>query len=115
MDKDDWEECKDLSCHEGVPFRSCVYPGIKFQDNKTWVICASSMSAYKIYHKIFDKYLKSEHAFYRDGGKYIEMYPNIDDIDNHISPIDNELFKHIEINTTRNLTGFPFGPGLTLE
>lgn len=77
MDKDTWEECKDLSCHEGVPFRTCVYPGIKFHDNKTWGLCASSMSAYKIYHKVFDKYLRSEHQFYRDGGKYIEIFPNI--------------------------------------
>jgi hypothetical protein len=65
LTKQIWEEYKDMADEYDIPFKTCVFAGIKFHDNKDWGICASSIKAYKNYHKLFDPYLGDQHSYYK--------------------------------------------------
>ena len=57
LSKESWEEYREMTCDKGISFKSIVFPGIKQFENKEYTLCASSLSCYKIYHKLFERYL----------------------------------------------------------
>lgn len=57
LDKEMWEEYNLMSCELGVSFKNIVFPGIKDLEDQTYTLCASSLSCYKLYHKLFERYL----------------------------------------------------------
>jgi hypothetical protein len=73
LDKDMWEEYKDMKCEMGVPFKDIIYPGVKLYDKKGPCFIASSLSCYKLYHKMFEKYLHSEFMFFRSDANHPEL------------------------------------------
>lgn len=51
-----WDEYSLMKCQLEVPFKSLVYPGIMYP-NDEYRLCASSLSCYKFYNKLFENYL----------------------------------------------------------
>lgn len=52
-----WDEYNLMTCELNVPFKSIVFPGVKVLDDSEYILCASSLSCYKLYHQLFDNYL----------------------------------------------------------
>lgn len=57
LTRDIWDEYNLMSCELNVPFKHIVFPGIKIFEDKKYTLCASSLSCYKLYHQLFEKYL----------------------------------------------------------
>jgi arginine kinase len=53
LTKEIWEEYKNQKCNQGVPFKTCIFSGIKNQDSDIGVY-AGSHDSYKTFHKLFD-------------------------------------------------------------
>jgi ATP sulfurylase len=73
LNKEMWDEYKDMKCEKNIPFKDIIYPGVKIFDNEKWTLCASSLSCYKIYHKLFEKYLFANHPYYRSNVNHPEL------------------------------------------
>jgi hypothetical protein len=128
--KDIWEEYKYLNCEYGIPFKKCIYGGIKTKKSMKCVL-ASSLDAYKIYSKVYQKLfedmLKSSNPLsyqalsQKSNQKFTEAIPNAQKIEkalfNKENRVDNNLnrIKLIQVCTTRNLEGFPFACGITKD
>ena len=114
LDKDMWEEYNLLTCELGVSFKNIVFPGIKDLDDQTYTLCASSLSCYKLYHKLFEKYLQKNHTTYSSNANHPEMvsvsFTNCD-----FKTADINLIKEVSFKVRRNFAGIPLGPGLTKD
>ena len=104
-----------MACELEIPFKNIIYPGVKDLDDKDFTLCASSLSCYKIYHKVFEKYLSKEHkATFNPQASHPEMISmSFDNCD--FKPADNNLIQKVRFEVRRNYTGIPFGPGSTRE
>jgi hypothetical protein len=53
INRESWEEYKDMSCDKGISFKQCIFPGIKIKKSAHKFMYASSYNAYKIYPKVY--------------------------------------------------------------
>merc|ERR1719230_1639280 len=61
LTKEIWEEYCDKSCAAGVPFKVCVFSGIKNQDSGIGLY-AGSHDSYKCFNKLFDQVVQNYHG-----------------------------------------------------
>lgn len=111
LDKEMWEEYYELNCDLEVPFKNIIYPGVKDLEDREYTLCASSLSCYKLYHKLFEKYLTTEH---RDIFQMQEIHPEMISMsfDNkEFKKADITLITNVKFEVRRNYAGIPMGPG----
>lgn len=116
LTKDIWEEYNLMSCELNVPFKSIVFPGIKDYDSKDYVLCASSLSCYKLYHLLFENYLVQNHPFTYRHTHHPEMVSLSSSLYNcNFKQADKDLMKKVRFTVRRNYAGIPMGPGMNKD
>lgn len=114
LNKDMWDEYSLLTDDFGVSFKDIIFPGVKDLDDKTYTLCVSSLSCYKLYHKLFEKYLKMNHKTYSPSSSHPELVSmSFDNTD--FKPADTQLVQKVSIQVRRNYADFPIGPGATKD
>ena len=88
LDQDPWEEYSLMSCDFGISFKSIVFPGISDVNDQNYTLCASSLSCYKLYHKLFEKYLKHNHDVFQPNANHPEMVS---------MSFENSVFKQADV------------------
>ena len=111
LTKEIWEEYRDKECEEGVPFKLCVFSGIKNQD--AGIGCyAGSLSSYKIFGKLFDKVIEELHGYKATDSHKCDMdYEKIKMPD--LSPEQQAMITTVRSRVTRNFEGYPTCIGLS--
>lgn len=73
LNKEMWEEYKDMKCDKGIPFKNIIYPGVKLFAKEDTTLIASSLSCYKLYHKLFERYLQAKFMYFRSDANHPEL------------------------------------------
>ena len=108
-----WDEYKDLSCKEGVTFKTCCFSGVANQDSGIGLY-AGSHDAYTTFSKLFDKVVQEYHG-HGPADKHVSDM-NADGLENaDFSEEDSAMVNSTRIRVGRNLAGYPLGPGVTKE
>jgi hypothetical protein len=71
LDKEMWEEYKDMKCEFGIPFKDLLYPVVKCHTADDMI--ASSLSCYKLYHKMYEKFLCSKFIYFKSDANHPEL------------------------------------------
>lgn len=90
LTKEMWDEYYLMTDDFNVPFKDIIYPGVKDLDDKTYTLCASSLSCYKLYHLLFEKYMRFNHRFWRQKANHPEMV-SVSFENNEFKPADIQL------------------------
>lgn len=113
LTKEIWEEYKDMSCAQGVSFKTCIFSGIKNVDSGIGVY-AGSHDAYTKFSKLFDQVVKNYHGHELTDTHKSGMTSDV--LVNHeLSEEDAAMIVSTRIRVGRNLDGFPLGPGVSKE
>jgi len=111
LTKEIWEEYKDQSCAEGVPFKMCVFSGIANQDSGIGVY-AGSHDSYTKFSKLFDAVVENYHK--HAPGAVHESCMEADGLENaDFSEEQSAMVNSTRIRVGRNLKGYPLGPGVS--
>lgn len=114
LDKEMWEEYSLMTDDFKVLFQSIVYPGIKDLDDQTYTLCASSLSCYKLYHRLFEKYLIINHDTFSPNSNHPEMV-SVSFENKEFKPADINLVQQVKFEVRRNYADFVTGPGSTKD
>jgi arginine kinase len=111
LTKEIFEEYKDLSCAEGVTFKTMIFSGIKNLDSGIGLY-AGSHDSYTKFNKLFDQVIQNYHghspADVHTSDMTSEGITNAD-----FSPEDAAMVVSTRIRVGRNLDGYPLGPGVS--
>jgi len=108
-----WNEYKDMSCKEGVSFKTCIFSGIKNLDSGIGVY-AGSHDAYTTFNKLFDKVIEDYHQ-HGVNDKHVSDMTSEGLTNTEFSEEDAAMIVSSRIRVGRNLAGYPLGPGVTKE
>lgn len=113
LTKEIWEEYKDMSCSEGVTFKTCIYSGIKNQDSGIGIY-AGSQDSYTTFNKLFDQCVTNYHKHGPEDMHVSEMVS--EGIERaEFTEEESAMINSTRIRVGRNLAGYPLGPGVTKE
>jgi hypothetical protein len=111
LTKEIWEEYKDMSCDEGVTFKTCIFSGVKNLDSGIGLY-AGSHNSYTKFNKLFDKVIENYHGHSTTATHTSDMTSEgITNAD--FSEEDSKMVISTRIRVGRNLAGYPLGPGVT--
>ena len=111
LTKEIWEEYKDQSCAQGVPFKVCVFSGIANQDSGIGVY-AGSHDAYTKFNKLFDQVVTNYHKHGPEDKHVSDM--SAEGLENaDFTPEQEAMVNSTRIRVGRNLADYPLGPGVS--
>lgn len=113
MNRELWNNCKNLKDSHGFTFKQAIFTGCKNVDSQIGVI-AGSHDSYTAFAELFDKIIEDYHGHTKDGQHQSDMdYTKL-----KCPPFEPREAKHIKstrIRVGRNLAEYPLGPGLSKE
>lgn len=113
LSKEIWEEYKDMSDASGVPFKVCVFSGIKNLDSGIGLY-AGSHDSYTTFSKLFDKVIEEYHKHGKEDNHVSEM--TTEGLENtEFAEEDAAMIVSTRIRVGRNLADYPLGPGVTKD
>lgn len=113
--KDVWEDYHLMKCELDIPFYNVVYPGILHPDDK-FALCVSSLSCYKFYHNLFQRYMSKYHAGVKRDAYHLESHQIVPSLyDSEFKQDQEDQIQKVQFKVRRNFAGIPLGPGQTSE
>jgi arginine kinase len=113
LTKEIWEEYKDMSCDEGVTFKTCIFSGVKNLDSGIGLY-AGSHNSYTKFNKLFDQVIQNYHGHSPSDIHSSDMTSaGITNAD--FTEEDSAMVVSTRIRVGRNLAGYPLGPGVSKE
>jgi len=111
LTKEIWEEYKDMSCAQGVTFKTCIFSGVKNQDSGIGIY-AGSHDSYKTFNKLFDQCVTNYHK-HGPEAQHVSCMES-EGIENaEFTEEDSAMINSTRIRVGRNLADYPLGPGVT--
>lgn len=106
-----WEKYKDKKCDKGVPFRLCVFSGIKNQDAGMGIY-AGSKDSYKQFKELFDRVIEEYHAYPPNGHHTTDM--TYAGLKRHELPANEvSMINSVRVRILRNFENYPMCIGLS--
>ncbi|XP_028407759.1 arginine kinase-like [Dendronephthya gigantea] len=108
-----WKKYHDKKDAYGLPYKLCVFSGIKNLDSGVGVY-ASSHDSYRTFSELMDQVIEAYHK-HKPGDKHIS------DMDANklkcplLPPDEAKMIVSTRIRVSRNLEGYPLAPGVTKE
>ena len=124
-----WEELKDKQDKWGFTFRQCIFPGCKYQEllggNRDQEEClgvvVGSEDCYRVFRPFIEKIILDYHGFLTEPPpQLLSSLPSSSGLDlplaiAHFPPSDTPCVLSSTISLSRNLSSYPFPPGLSRD